>query len=177
MISITYKENCSGCNGCFNACPQNCISMITDKEGFSYPEVDKYKCIECGLCEKVCPIINKKEVINKPKVYGCLNKNEEIRKKSSSGGVFYLLAKLVICDGGVVFGAAFNSDFNVYHGYTEKEKDIAKFMGSKYVQSEIGITFKKAKEFLLKGRKVLFSGTPCQIAGLKNYLQIGRAHV
>ena len=171
MIEITKKEKCNGCHACTNICPKNCISMDIDNEGFWYPKVDMNKCIDCNLCEKVCPIINipereEKETI----VYACKNKNDQIRMDSSSGGVFTLLCKEVINNGGVVFGAAFDEKFNVKHSYAETIIDCEKFRGSKYVQSKIGETFKEAKQFLNDGRVVMFSGTPCQIAGLRNYL-------
>ncbi len=145
--------------------------MVVDEEGFKYPQVDDEVCIECGLCEKTCPVINQAESCKPIKVYAAKNNNEEIRLKSSSGGVFTLLAESIIKDGGVVFGVRFDSDWNAVHDYTESVEGLEVFRGSKYVQSDISDNFKKAKEFLKKGRKVLFSGTPCQIAGLKEFLR------
>lgn len=170
MIEITRKENCTGCHSCYNVCPKKCITMEFDNEGFLYPKVDIEKCIECNLCEKVCPIIHQEKVENKPIAYGCYNKNEDIRKESSSGGIFSLIAELVIKSGGVVFGAGFDENYNVEHSYVDSIEKIGKFRGSKYVQSIIGDTFKQAKEVLEDGRVVLFTGTPCQISGLKAYL-------
>ena len=171
MINITNKEECCGCHGCINICPRKCISMETDNEGFWYPKVNKNKCIECDLCKKVCPIINIQQKHNKEiTAYACKNKDDKVRETSSSGGVFALLCENVINEGGVVFGAAFDKEFNVRHTYAETLDECIKFRGSKYVQSKIGDTYKKAKEFLDKGRIVLFSGTPCQIAGLDTYL-------
>ncbi|MGU9380698.1 Coenzyme F420 hydrogenase/dehydrogenase, beta subunit C-terminal domain [Clostridium perfringens] len=171
MIKIVKKSECHGCHGCKNICPKNCISMKIDEEGFWYPEVNEELCIKCNLCEKVCPIINKidKKSI-KPIAYACKNKNENSRLNSSSGGVFELLCRYVIENDGVVFGASFDNDFNVRHNYAESINDCYKFRGSKYVQSIIGDTYKQARDFLKKGRVVLFSGTPCQIAGLDKYL-------
>lgn len=170
MIEIIKKQDCSGCHACYNVCPVNCITMIGDKEGFLYPKVDDTKCINCGLCEKVCPILNKEKIQNEPHAYACLNKDERIRMESSSGGIFTLLAEQVIDDGGVVFGAIFYKKFAVIHSYVESKEELSKLRGSKYVQSIIGNTYKQAKGFLTQGRKVLFTGTPCQIGGLKSYL-------
>ena len=171
MIQIKNKKDCCGCHACSNACPKQCITMQADNEGFLYPVVDKETCIDCGLCEKVCPVINQNEPHKPLHVYAAYNKNEEIRMQSSSGGIFTLLAEATINEGGVVFGAKFDKDWNVVHDYTETIDGIADFRGSKYVQSTIGNTYSQAKKFLQAGRKVLFSGTPCQIAGLKKYLR------
>ena len=171
MIQIKDKKDCCGCHACTNACPKQCITMQADEEGFLYPVVDKETCIDCGLCEKVCPVINQNEPRKPLHVYAAKNKNEEIRMQSSSGGIFTLLAEAIINEGGVVFGAKFDKDWNVVHDYTETIEGIAAFRGSKYVQSTVGNTYSQAKKFLLAGRKVLFSGTPCQIAGLKKYLR------
>ena len=171
MIEIKEKEMCCGCHACKNICPKECICMEDDNEGFSYPKVNKYLCIECNLCEKVCPVINmsQNKVVN-ISAYACKNKDENIRKNSSSGGIFALLCEIVINKGVVIFGATFDDEFNVYHTYAETLSDCNKFMGSKYVQSKIGDTYSNVKEFLTCGRIVLFSGTPCQISGLNAYL-------
>lgn len=171
MIDIKKKEECHGCHGCFNICPKKCIEMDIDNEGFWYPKIDKTVCINCNLCEKVCPIINVPTRENmKTHAIACKNKDEEVRMDSSSGGVFSLLCEFIINIGGVVFGAEYDEDFNVRHGYSETIEGCTKFRGSKYVQSVIGETYKQAKKFLLEGRNVLFTGTPCQISGLENYL-------
>jgi len=170
MIKITEKQNCIGCYACYNICPQKCISMLADDEGFWYPVVDTEKCTDCGLCEKVCPILNKKIVENHPVAYACINKDEKIRQQSSSGGVFTIIAEKVIANNGVVFGAGFDDNFNVIHSWADKLNGLSNLRGSKYVQSCIGDTYKQAKDFLKKRRQVLFSGTPCQIAGLRAYL-------
>lgn len=170
-IEIINKKDCSGCCACLNICPKNIITMEIDSEGFYYPNVDYKKCSKCGLCKKVCPIINKINVKNHPHAFACINKDEDIRMKSSSGGIFTIIAEYVIDNGGVVFGAGFDNDFQVIHSYVEKKEELDKFRGSKYVQSKIGFTYKEAKAFLDQGRQVLFTGTPCQIAGLKSYLQ------
>ena len=160
-----------GCHACSNICPRSCIEMKNDNEGFWYPLVDYDKCIRCGFCTKVCPIMNKTIVQNGPKAYACINKNEEIRLNSSSGGIFTLIAEQVINNSGVVFGAVFGEDFAVIHKYIESKEELGALRGSKYVQSEIGDTYKQAQQFLKQGRQVLFTGTPCQISGLKSYLQ------
>ncbi|MCH3965040.1 MAG: Coenzyme F420 hydrogenase/dehydrogenase, beta subunit C-terminal domain [Clostridium sp.] len=146
--------------------------MIEDDEGFYYPNVDMDKCINCRLCEKVCPFNNdlpKKQFSSI--AYACKNINENIRLESSSGGIFSVLCKYAVLNKGVVFGAAFNEDFKVIHTYTETLEDCNKFYGSKYVQSSIMDSYKQAKEFLDNNRVVLFSGTQCQIKGLNTFLQ------
>lgn len=170
MINIQDKHLCCGCEACVNACTKQCISFKEDEEGFRYPQVDKSGCSDCGLCEKVCPVINQADPQKPLNVYAAKNSNEEELLKSSSGGVFILLAKLVLHQGGVVFGAKFDENWNVIHAYAETEGDTQAFIGSKYVQSRIGNTYTQAKDFLKQGREVLFSGTPCQIAGLKQFL-------
>lgn len=170
MIKTNDKKDCCGCSACVQRCPKQCISLYEDEEGFLYPRVDKTVCIDCGLCEKVCPVLNQSEGHEPVAVYAAKNPNEEIRMQSSSGGIFTMLAERIIDEGGVVFGACWDKDWNVVHDYAESKEDIAKFRGSKYVQSNIGETFKQTETFLIEGRKVLFSGTPCQIAGLKHFL-------
>lgn len=170
MIDIKEKYMCDGCHACYSVCPKDAINMEIDDEGFWYPKVDNNKCVDCNKCEKVCPILNKKEVKSLKKAYACYNLDEDIRMKSSSGGTFTILAAEVIKDNGVVFGAKFDEDFNVVHDYVEDIEGLSKFRGSKYVQSNIGDSFRQAKKFLDEGRRVLFSGTPCQIDGLKSYL-------
>ena len=171
MIKIEKKVNCCGCNSCFNICPKNAIDMLEDEYGFKYPKINKEKCIDCDMCKKVCPIINKNEIENEPKAYACINKDEETRLKSSSGGIFTLLAETILDLKGVAFGAQFDSDFNVIHSYTENKEEIYKFRGSKYLQSNIGDSFKQVKKFLDEGRYVLFTGTPCQVEGLYSFLK------
>lgn len=171
MISITQKQDCCGCNACAQICPKQCITMQEDNEGFLYPRVDTENCIDCHLCEKTCPVSNHGMERKPLKVYAAINKDEEVRKQSSSGGIFTALAEQVIKQGGVVFGARFDERWQVKHDYTETMEGLAAFRGSKYVQSRIGNTYQEAEQFLKVGRKVLFSGTPCQIAGLRNYLR------
>lgn len=170
MIRINKAEECSGCHACSAVCPKNCIEMIADQEGFLYPSVKKQECINCNLCEKVCPILCKQENESLSEIYAAYSLDEKNRRNSSSGGVFGVLASYVLQQQGVVFGAGFKSNFEVEHCYIERIEDLSKLQGSKYVQSRIGDSFKQAKQFLDAGRLVYFSGTPCQISGLKSYL-------
>ena len=171
MIQILDKYNCCGCNACVQKCPKQCVSMREDEEGFLYPEVDFDKCIDCHLCEKVCPCLNIERSQEPLSCYAAMNFDEKIRKQSSSGGIFTAIAERVIADDGVVFGACFDNSWQVVHAYAQTQDELASFQGSKYVQSRIGETFKQAEFFLKEGRKVLFSGTPCQISGLNHYLR------
>jgi len=171
MIEIIKKSECCGCGACSNICPRMCIDMQEDSEGFLYPKVDANVCIDCGLCQKVCPIINKFEPHRPIKIYAAKNKNEHERKESSSGGIFIVLAHKIIDEGGVVFGASFNDDWEVLHACAQSLEEVRKFQGSKYVQSVINDTYRLAEKYLKDGRKVLFTGTPCQIAGLNHYLR------
>lgn len=171
MINIIDKQQCCGCSACASICPKQCLSMIEDSEGFLYPQIDKEICIDCGLCEKVCHQLHSNEMREPLKVIAAINKSEEIRLKSSSGGIFYILAKKIINEGGVVFGARFDENWQVVIDYAEDLDGIEAFMGSKYVQARIENAYKDTKRFLTEGRKVLFSGTPCQVAGLYMYLR------
>lgn len=171
MIHITDKEKCCGCNACVQSCPKHCISMREDNEGFLYPVVDRSLCVDCGLCEQVCPELHPEEPGKPLQILAARNRNEEQRLRSSSGGLFVLLAEQTIRQGGVVFGARFDENWEVEHGYAETLEDIEPFMRSKYLQSRIGENFKKAEQFLKQGRKVLFVGTSCQIAGMRRYLR------
>lgn len=167
MININNPVECCGCSACVERCPKSCISFDEDKEGFRYPEVDVSRCIECGLCEKVCPVINENGPNEIKTVTAAWIKNETIRKDSSSGGVFTAIAADVLNKGGVVFGARYDERYEVCHSYVEMVDQLALFRGSKYMQSRIGNSYLKAEQFLKQGREVLFTGTPCQIAGLK----------
>lgn len=171
MIKIIDKEQCCGCSACLHICPKNSIIFKEDKEGFLYPRVNMETCIDCGLCEKVCPVLNQDDERIPEKVYAAKHEDDEIRMKSSSGGIFTLLADQILDEGGVVFGARFNDKWEVIHDYTETKEGLAPFRGSKYVQSYIGNSYKIAESFLKSGRKVMFTGTPCQIAGLKKFLR------
>lgn len=149
MINIQEKSKCCGCSVCKNICPKNCISMVIDKEGFLYPKIDTLKCISCNLCEKVYPVLNDSNIIDKRTAYACYNNDETIRLQSSSGGIFTLLAEKTLSQGGVVFGASFDENFNVVHTKAETIAELSKFRGSKYVQSDINTTYKQAKNIII----------------------------
>jgi coenzyme F420-reducing hydrogenase beta subunit len=144
--------------------------MVDDNEGFSYPEVNETECTKCGLCESVCPETAPAPPKKDPIAFASWHRDASIRSNSSSGGVFYALMDGTFQEKGVVFGAAFNSSLTLCHDESEELSDAEKFMGSKYIQSRIGLSYQSAATHLKKGRKVLFSGTPCQIAGLYGYL-------
>lgn len=171
MIQIFDKHNCCGCSSCVQICPKQCIVLEEDEKGFKYPIVHKEHCVKCGLCEKVCPFLTRGISHSPIEVYAANNPDETVRMKSSSGGIFSMLAETILNENGVVFGACFDDKWNVIHDYAQTKDGLEKFRGSKYVQSSIGHTYQKAFEFLKNGRKVLFSGTPCQILGLKNFLK------
>lgn len=190
-IYVEKIENCTGCHACSASCPKEAISMQPNFEGFLYPVIDKTKCVNCKMCEKVCPAISPIQTVVEPAVtepsrsietttekqsasllaYAAYNNDEEVRLNSSSGGIFTAIAQKIIEQGEIIFGAKFTDDFSVAHGWTDSVEGIKNFQGSKYVQSVIGSSYKECKEFLEQGRKVLFSGTPCQIQGLKKYLK------
>jgi coenzyme F420-reducing hydrogenase beta subunit len=171
MIEIKDKIKCSGCSACYNSCPVNAITMIADDEGFLYPFVDESICIKCSKCDCVCPYISV-PVRNTDlgKCFAGYNKNSADRASSSSGGIFVALAKAVLNNGGVVYGAAYDSRFMVCHKKAEKEEELYPLMGSKYLQSRIGNIYKDVLAQLQKGRNVLFAGSSCQIGGLRGFL-------
>lgn len=171
MIHILDKSKCCGCAACIQRCPKQCITLNIDNEGFSYPVVDAALCIDCGLCEKVCPFLNPYDKREPQRTFAAYNTQEDVRMQSSSGGIFSLLAENVFNEGGVVFGARFDENWQVVIDYTESKEGLAAFRGSKYVQAKTGDTFRQCETFLKAGRKVLYTGTPCQVAGLKHFLQ------
>lgn len=170
MNIIASKMDCSGCCSCYNACPQHCIDMKCDEEGFRYPVIDLERCVNCGICKKVCPVIHEYKGNSLGTAYACINTDENAHINSSSGGVFSLIAQYILKKSGVVFGAAFDSNLNVHHIEIKSENEIFKLQGSKYLQSNIGDAYKSVKEYLKQDIPVLFTGTPCQISGLKSYL-------
>lgn len=171
MIEIRDKKDCCGCSACVQKCPKHCISMIADAEGFLYPDVSAEKCINCGICEKVCPVLNQKSSQNPKSTLSIINKNENEKLQSSSGGCFTLLAKAILNKGGVVYGAAFKQDWTVHHIRIDNEGQLKALRGSKYVQSDVENTFKETEQDLKDGLYVLYSGTPCQISALKLFLR------
>ncbi len=169
-------KTCTGCMTCFNVCPVNAIEMIENAEGFLYPNIDDQKCIDCGLCDQRCPEINNNRNSMQDKLiqmafYGWHN-NDEVRKLSSSGGVFSALAETVLAVDGVIFGAIYDLDTDMVKHTNSTLVDWTKMRKSKYVQSYIGDSYIQTKNFLSQGRLVLFVGTPCQIIGLKSYLNV-----
>lgn len=173
MIEIKKKSDCCGCTACAAICPKDAIIMKEDNEGFLYPTVDKETCINCGVCERVCPIKYPiRQQKRKDDIYYIQCKDENIRSQSTSGGMFTALAEFVIKKEGAVFGCAFQdaSCDRVVHKMAEDMEDIHEFRGSKYVQSDVNNTYRQAKKCLKENRLVCYSGTPCQIAGLKKYL-------
>ena len=172
-IPILYdrKEDCCGCEACRNVCPQRAITMVEDEDGFFYPHIDESLCIMCQKCKKVCSFQNKEKEKNNPiNVYAAVSKNKEQLQHSASGGIFAAIAEDCIKRGGTVFGAVFNDDFSVVHEGIDSLQSLVKLQNSKYVQSRIDGIFSRVATILKKGEMVVFSGTPCQIAGLKSYL-------
>ena len=172
MIELCESNECTGCASCVNICPVDCIQMVPSNEGFDHPVIDHDVCTSCGLCQKVCPVITpvKFDNFENPKVYAAWNLDESVRTKSSSGGMFSVLADYVIENNGFVFGAVFDKNINVHHVGVDTKEGLNAMRGSKYVQSEIGLVFRQIKEKLMAGQKVLFVGAPCQVAGLNSYL-------
>ena len=170
MIELHDKADCTGCSACANLCPRGCITMTDDSEGFLYPEVNTDMCVDCGLCKEVCPMMNKPIPNYIKGVYGAKNKDDSVRFTSSSGGMFTLFAEDVLKKGGIVVGATLDETFTVRHCIVDSIDALSKLRGSKYVQSIIGDIYTKVRTHLRTGKTVLFSGTPCQIAGLKKFL-------
>lgn len=169
---LDLGKKCTACGACNNVCPNGSISMIEDNEGFLYPVINFNTCTKCGLCEKVCPVINKIKLKDKlePKIYAAWTLNEELRFNSTSGGLFTEIAKIVISKGGYVVGARYNHNHLVEHAIIKDEQSISLLRQSKYVQSEIGYTFKEVKSRLENNEYVMFVGTPCECAGLLCFL-------
>lgn len=171
MIHVNKKQDCCGCSACEQICPKEAISMEKDPTGFFYPVVNEDVCVGCGLCEKACPILNENESREPKLVYGLKNNDLECRLSSSSGGVFSCLAQDIVKQHGVVYGAAFEEDWSVSHIRVDTLEELERLKGSKYVQSKIGEVYKQVKQDLLNGKRVLFSGCPCQVAGLNQFLR------
>ena len=172
MISAIDHLKCTGCGACQNKCPAKCISMESDNEGFLYPEIDKNNCVHCGLCDSVCPLQKNQEAKKQAQnVFAAQNIDILQREQSSSGGIFTLLAERTLKNGGVVFGAAFDEGcYSVSHLAINSNEGLKELRLSKYLQSDKKSTYSEAETLLIEGKQVLFSGTPCEIAGLKQYL-------
>lgn len=181
MLEIKEKKECCGCMACETVCKHNAITFETDNEGFWYPIINKEKCIDCGLCEKVCPIFYYKDIPKYPpytqSIYAAITKDDALYLQSTSGGIFGTLAQYVIGMQGIVLGARYNKKFEVYHDKAETLEECKAFMGSKYTQSALNrlsshqqSVYQFVKHELNNNRKVLYTGTPCQIAALKLYL-------
>lgn len=168
-MTLCENDKCTGCGACFNTCPVNAIRMKENQDGFLHPEIDNNECINCGACTRVCPVLQPKYTNEMPKVYAAMS-YDSLREKSSSGGVFSLLAESVLDAGGLVYGAAWDTDFSVKHIAVDNKEDLYKLRGSKYLQSDVNETLRQVKAELQSGKEVLFSGCPCQIAGLYGYL-------
>ena len=170
MIRAVDSEKCCGCGACASVCPEKCITFAADGEDFLCPSVDAKKCVGCNACERVCPMLSEPEKNTAVRAFAVINTDKEVRMKSSSGGVFGLLAEYVLAHGGAVFGAAFDKDFAVRHICALNADELPLLFGSKYVQSDTTGLFETVKQFLDSDRQVLFSGTPCQVSGLKKSL-------
>ena len=179
IILFKAKRDCSGCSACMNICPVTAIKMEKDKYGFIYPKIDEKKCIRCGLCKKVCSYQNDELKYTNVSNYAAMSSDEEILKQSASGGIFSTLANNFIKDNGIVYGCSMEYENNVLtprHIRIDNENDIQKLQGSKYVNSIIDYIYQNVKNDLKNSKKVLFSGTPCQIAALNSYLNISRVN-
>lgn len=169
MLTVDY-EKCTGCGACVQRCPKRCISWTEREFGFRYPQIDKDACVNCGQCEKVCPIDKALEVSAEQKAYAAVHKDDEVLAKSTSGGAFTAIADAVFAQGGIVYGAAMLDGMQVKHIRTSGKDDFEGLRSSKYLQSDTGTTYQMVEQDLKQGKTVLYSGTPCQIDGFKNFL-------
>ena len=173
MINITNKADCCGCTACASICPHKAITMKPDTLGFLYPEVDKGKCTDCGLCEKVCAFndnYDKSLNLDTPDVYGARHKNMQEVETSRSGAAFIAISDWILDQGGVVYGVGYKDHFRVAHKRATSKEERDEFKGSKYVQSDLSDIFLQVRKDLKEGKIVLFSGTPCQTAGLNSFI-------
>lgn len=173
MVTITKKSNCCGCGVCETVCPKNCIVFCEDDYGFRYPKINEDKCVKCNACEEVCPILNPAQKnVSDNRMFACASRDADSKLQSSSGGIFYLLASFVLSKDGVVFGVALadNCRSSVFKCVKTKE-ELIPVLGSKYVQARTENVYKIVKQEVLRGVPVLFSGTPCHVAALRNYLK------
>ena len=171
MIDKLSQKDCVLCGSCADACPVSAITYERTYLDFCYPKVDTDKCISCGLCEKVCPVLSGEATVREaPRAYAAKNPDREIRRGSSSGGVFWALAKAMLSRGGYVCGAVFDEEFRVHHLVSNREEEVRRMMGSKYAQSDLTGVYKQIRQLLRSGEQVLFTGCPCQVAGLRSFL-------
>ena len=169
-MTLADRNLCSGCSLCSDACPKECIKMTPDREGFPYPEIDSSLCIECGACRKACPVLCKPSGVKAKRAYAYINPDPDVVAHSSSGGAFTALATKILSEGGAVVGALFDTNLRVHHAVVESVEGLALLRGSKYVESDTEGIYKKTKKLLSGGRRVLFSGTPCQTAAARSYI-------
>ncbi len=169
LPQLAPKEQCTGCGACAAGCPKGAIHMLPNREGFLCPTVTD-ACVQCGHCTHICPVLKHREKRNPPAVFAAWNGDDEIRMASTAGGVFALLADWVLEGGGVVFGAGVDEKLRVRHMAARTREELRPLLGAKSVQSDMGDTFRRVREYLDRGRRVLFSGTPCQVDGLYRYL-------
>lgn len=173
MIVIADPRNCCGCTACQSICPHDAISMCPDPLGFLYPKVDVSKCVECGLCEKVCQFNEHYDTslnLREPEAYAVRHKDMDELMRSRSGAAFVAISDYVLENGGVVYGAGYKDHFRVSHKRAASKQERDEFRGSKYVQSDLSDVFRAVRKDLQDGLFVLFSGTPCQTAGLNAYI-------
>lgn len=171
-IVLAKSKECTGCAACANICTHDAISMVEDENGFKYPQINGKKCRKCGLCQNNCSVINvTNKTPQKQIVYAAVGKNSDDVKTSSSGGIFPLLAENVLDKNGTVYGCAIDQDMRAFHTVAYTKEELVLLKGSKYIQSDIGNTYRQVEKDLNEGRKVLLSGTPCQVAGLKAFLR------
>lgn len=165
------KKNCSGCTACMAVCPKRAITMHVDEEGFQYPSVDEKQCISCGLCEAVCPFQQQSEKKQQyPQAYAMKHHNDKIRHNSATAGIFTAVSDVILHRGGIIYGASYDENFIVRHSGAVSAEERDTMRGSKYTQSDMGDVYRQIKKELTEGREILFTGTPCQVAGLKSYI-------
>lgn len=173
MPLLADRNQCTGCGACASSCTHKCICMEPDEYGFVYPAINETNCVQCGLCEQRCPVVKKQSpdaISSIPKAYAAYSKEESLRKESSSGAVFSEMAQYILDRGGAVFGAAYDEQYKVHHVCAVSKEELAGLRGAKYAQSDLGEVFVDVRSRLNRHQLVLFSGTPCQVAGLNSFL-------